>query len=147
MSEGKQTERDVTVIFHHGDSLIVPPFELPRESRQGRETYEDVLHRLCNDHGVVGYADYTVPLLGIDRSDAPITYLMEPRRGELSGSEFKVHHSAIPEHLHSHPYLSALEKNLVSRAAILIESFSIPQRQRREFIGNTIAERALLNVA
>ena len=110
---------DVTVIFRKGESLIIPPFSLPREARLDTETYEGTMHRLCEDNGVFGQVDYSISTEGLDDT-LSMAYLAKVQKDEFEQSEFLIHRDEVKTHLHNHPYLSEAEKGLVSRALWLI---------------------------
>ena len=119
MSSPESLTDDVTVIFRKNDSIIVPPFGLPREKRRSGETFETTLHRLTDDHGVVGYVDYAISTWGLEGSPQR-AYLMQPRNGELDSSEFFIPKNEVIAHVEAHERLSDMDKELFKRAVYLL---------------------------
>jgi len=122
MSELYAPNQDVTILFHKHDAILIPPLEIPRESRRPGETFEKAYYRLCADHGVAQYIDtvFSIPeeAAGLHRA-----YLTRARNKELDNSPFFVPLDEIEDHLvrKDIPQLrSDIDKKLVLAARNLL---------------------------
>ncbi len=122
MSESMNKNGEVTVLFHKDDTLLIPPFELPREARYEKETFEAAYYRLCNDYGVVGSVDYR-PEIFYDIDKDLRVFLFKPRYGELDTSEFFVPLEEVVPHLEvedGYELKKPIDRQLVARARLLL---------------------------
>ena len=120
MSEHLHQSAEVTVVFRQGTSLLIPPFQLPREERRPRETYKKALYRLSADFGVNSSIDRAIATSNSDTPDLR-AYLIEPKNGELDGSEFFKPYQDIPGAIETHDYLSEVDKHILKRAFFMLE--------------------------
>ena len=106
---------EVTVIFRKGNSLIVPPVSLPRETRLEGETYETTMRRLVGDHGFTADIEHSL-LVPENDTNLKYAYLLQPYDGELDLSPFFIEKEQLADHLRTYSGLSELEKQLIMRA-------------------------------
>lgn len=99
MPERHEQNPEVTVIFRRGDSLVIPPNELPRTLKSAEETFEETAVRLANSLGIAGSVDYYINPSLEDNTFAPRGYLVESCHDELGEHPHLVENDDILRHV------------------------------------------------
>ncbi len=123
MSEYRPEAKEVAVLFYNESSLLIPPFEVPRETLypNKRDTYEKAYYRLCEEHGVASYVDKIAP--SIEGSDLFRLYVTKARNGELNDSPFFVPFESVDDYLKSQnglAFINPTDRRLVQAARDLL---------------------------
>lgn len=136
MPEEYRANDQVAALFHRRGSLYIPPFEVPKERREGREDYEHAFYRLCARQGIIGYADTNSHFNVVDEHGNTIrARVMQPRNGELDNEniEFFVPFADVRRHLMGENGMglqNPTDRRLVLSARTLLLSKPEPSTQR-----------------
>ena len=130
MPEQMPRNEEVAIVFRKDTSLLIPPFELPIDTRPEGETLEATALRMANEYGVIGSIEYHIPA----PIDAPTTfprgYLIRTTHGEFDDCEFLVDLADAPDKINEHYPPGTVESKLLHSAHALLSHIVKPSGRR-----------------